>query len=64
MCEARDKKTAELIADLKKDTAMEAERLLAGTGWPLEGLRTVEPLDAEAKAALPAFLEPEEAEAA
>jgi ParB family chromosome partitioning protein len=63
--EARGEKTVELIADLKKkDMAMEAERLMAGTGWLPECLRTPEPLDADAEASLPAFLEAEEADAA
>lgn len=65
VCEARGEKTAELIADLKKkDMTMEAERLIAETGWLPECLRTPEPLDAGAEASLSAFLEAEEAEAA
>jgi ParB family chromosome partitioning protein len=65
IAEARGEKTAGLIADLKKkDMAIEAERLLAGTGWLPECLRTPEPLDADAEASIPAFLEVEEVEAA
>ena len=49
--EAKGEGTAELIADLKKkEMAIEAERLLAGTGWLPECLRTPEPLDASAEA--------------
>ena len=39
--EAKGNETAEMIAHLKKaDMAVEAERLLQGTGWLPEGLRT------------------------
>ena len=39
--EAKGDETAEMIAHLKKaDMAAEAERLLQGTGWLPEGLRT------------------------
>jgi ParB family chromosome partitioning protein len=64
--EAKGEATAELLADLKKkEMAIEAERLLGGTGWLPEPLRMPEPLDEaldEAPAAaLPAFLDEEEA---
>jgi len=64
--EAKDEATAQLIDHLKKpDMAKEAERLLAGTGWLPEPLRTP-PADtavAEPTADLPAFLA-EDADAA
>jgi ParB family chromosome partitioning protein len=60
--EAKGDASAQLIEHLKKpDMAREAERLLAGTGWVPEPLRTPDPqsadLESEAGAeALPAFL--------
>jgi ParB family chromosome partitioning protein len=63
--EAKGDATAQLIDHLKKqDMAAEAERLLAGTGWLPEVLRTPDPLTddlgeeetADEGAALPAFL--------
>ncbi len=63
--ETKGDKTAELLADLKKkDMACEAERLLAGTGWLPEPLRTPVSLDEAPAASLPAFLEEEQLEAA
>jgi ParB family chromosome partitioning protein len=60
--EAKGETTAELLADLKKkEMAVEAERLLTGTGWLPEPLRMPEPLDEAPTAALPAFLGEEEA---
>ena len=42
--EAKGEKTAELLADLKKkEMAIEAERLLTGTGWLPEPLRAPAP---------------------
>jgi ParB family chromosome partitioning protein len=41
--------------------AIEAERLLAGTGWLPEPLRMPEELDKAPAPALPAFLDGEEA---
>jgi ParB family chromosome partitioning protein len=73
--EACGEETASLLADLKKkEMAVEAERLLAGTGWlpaPLRGrVRQSEMVEDPAPAAeaanddaLPAFLEQEEAAA-
>ncbi len=61
--EAKDQETADLIADLKKkDMAAGAERLLAGTGWLPEPLRTPLPLsEVESEASpLPAFLDDED----
>ena len=58
--EAKDEETAALLADLKKkDMAAEAERLLAGTGWLPEALRTAALSDEEEADAdpLPAFLD-------
>ena len=61
--EGKDEKSAQLIGHLKKgDMAREAERLLAGSNWLPEPLRTpdveVEPSSAEGGAAeLPAFLQ-------
>ncbi len=56
--EAKGEKTAELLADLKKkEMAIEAERLLTGTGWLPEPLRAPAPLDEAPAAAIPAFLE-------
>jgi ParB family chromosome partitioning protein len=67
LAEAKGQDTANLIAHLKKkDMAAEAERLLAGTGWLPEPLRTPTPLDGSSKPAdasgeaLPAFLEDED----
>ncbi len=62
VAEAKGPDAAELIAHLKKDQmATEAERLLMGTGWIPEALRTPLPADAtpaeiEADVELPAFL--------
>ncbi|MDE8346858.1 MAG: ParB/RepB/Spo0J family partition protein [Acidocella sp.] len=68
--EARGEQARDLIAHLKKpDMAREAERLLDGSGWLPEPLRSVEAAqasadnkagtesEAESRAALPAFLE-------
>jgi ParB family chromosome partitioning protein len=58
--EAKDEETAALLADLKKkDMAAEAERLLTGTGWLPEALRTAALPDEEEGEAdpLPAFLD-------
>ena len=60
VAEAKDEETAALLADLKKkDMAAEAERLLAGTGWLPEALRTAALPDEEegGAEALPAFLD-------
>jgi ParB family chromosome partitioning protein len=60
--EAKDEASARLIDHLKKpDMALQAERLLAGTGWLPEPLRTpeVQPEEAECQSDaddLPAFL--------
>ncbi len=63
--EAKGDKTAELLTDLKKkEMALEAERLLAGTGWLPEPLRTPPLLDEPAADSLPAFLEDEQLQAA
>ena len=60
--EAKGEATAELLADLKKkEMAIEAERLLSGTGWLPEPLRMPAALDEAPAAALPAFLDEEEA---
>ena len=60
--EAKGEATAELLADLKKkEMAIEAERLLNGTGWLPEPLRAPAALDEAPAAALPAFLDEEEA---
>jgi len=66
VAEAKDAGTAELLADLKKkEMAAEAERLLDGTGWLPEPLRTPASLDEQASApSLPAFLEEVQLEAA
>jgi ParB family transcriptional regulator, chromosome partitioning protein len=59
--EAKGETTAELLADLKKkEMAIEAERLLNGTGWLPEPLRMPEALDDTPAAPLPAFLDEEE----
>ena len=60
VAEVKGQQTAELLADhKKKDMAAEAERLLSGTGWLPEPLRTPASLDTEEDAAspLPAFLD-------
>ncbi len=63
--EAKGDKTADLLVDLKKkEMACEAERLLAGTGWLPEPLRTPEPLNEATDAALPAFLDEDGLDAA
>jgi ParB family chromosome partitioning protein len=60
--EAKGEQAAQLIEDLKKaDMAREAERLLDGTGWLPEPLRTAgvgtaPPAQSGDGAALPAFL--------
>ena len=64
VAEVKGEQTAELLADhKKKDMAAEAERLLAGTGWLPESLRTPAALDAQASGTspLPAFLEEDSA---
>ena len=64
VAEAKDEETAALLADLKKkDMAAEAERLLAGTGWLPDALRTAAlPDDDEGEAdPLPAFLDEDHA---
>ena len=71
MREAKGEASAQLIDHLKKpDMAKEAERLLAGTGWLPEPLRTPDgqtsEVDDDAKVgadALPAFLADGEDEA-
>lgn len=56
--EAKGEKTAALLSGLKKkEMAAEAERLLEGTDWVPEPLRTPEPLDEAQPSSLPAFLE-------
>ena len=63
--EAKGDNTAELIADLKKkEMAQEAERLVAGTDWLPECLRTPVALNDAPDADLPAFLEAGELQAA
>ncbi|MGB0083988.1 MAG: ParB/RepB/Spo0J family partition protein [Rhodomicrobiaceae bacterium] len=63
--EAKGDKTVELIADLKKkEMAQGAERLLAGTGWLPECLRTSVALDEPPVAPLPAFLDEPQLQAA
>ena len=68
--EGKDDKSAQLIGHLKKgDMAREAERLLAGSNWLPEPLRTrdveVESSTAEADASeLPAFLDDDETQGA
>ncbi len=59
VAEVKGEQTAELLADhKKKDMASEAERLLSGTGWLPEPLRTPASPGTEEGAAspLPAFL--------
>ena len=67
MREAKGEETARLIEHLKKkEMAAEAERLMQGTGWLPELLRTSVPLEDAPDAALPAFLDdagPEQAAA-
>ena len=61
--EAKGDKAAQLIDHLKKgDMAKEAERLLDGTGWLPEPLRTLgaEPAGESAAEALPAFPAPDD----
>ena len=69
MREAKGEQSAQLIDHLKKaDMAKEAERLLEGTGWLPEPLRTTETTAAESidgnlaenNEALPAFLSDDE----
>jgi ParB family transcriptional regulator, chromosome partitioning protein len=56
--EAKGEKTAALLPGLKKkEMAAEAERLLDGTDWLPEPLRTEAPLDGAQPSPLPAFLE-------
>ena len=63
--EAKGIETANLLRDLKKkEMAQEAERLLAGSGWLPEPLRTPQPLDETTSEALPAFLEEDQLMAA
>jgi ParB family chromosome partitioning protein len=60
VAEVKGEQTAELLADhKKKDMAAEAERLLSGTGWLPEVLRTPAALDAGEPEdnQLPAFLD-------
>jgi ParB family chromosome partitioning protein len=60
--EAKGEGTAELLAGhKKKEMAVEAERLLAGSGWLPEPLRTPALPDETPAEALPAFLENEAA---
>jgi ParB family transcriptional regulator, chromosome partitioning protein len=55
--EAKGEPSAQLIDHLKKaEMAKEAERLLEGTGWLPEPLRTPDEADAAEAEALPAFL--------
>ncbi len=67
VAEVKGEQTADLLADLKKkEMAVEAERLMSGTGWLPEPLRTPVALDEAPDAALPAFLDedgPEQAAA-
>jgi ParB family chromosome partitioning protein len=59
--EAKGEATAELLADLKKkEMAIEAERLLADTGWLPEPLRAPVALDEAPAEVLPAFLAEDE----
>ena len=63
--EAKGDTTADLLIDLKKkEMACEAERLLNGTGWLPEPLRTPAALDEKVGSPLPAFLEETRLEAA
>jgi len=60
--EAKGENTADLLADhKKKEMAIEAERLLAETGWLPEPLRTPALLDEAPAEPLPDFLESEAA---
>jgi ParB family transcriptional regulator, chromosome partitioning protein len=64
VAEAKDEETAGLLADLKKrDMAAEAERLLDGTGWLPEALRTavVAGEGGGETSPLPAFLDEDDA---
>ena len=62
MTEAKGEGIAELLADhKKKEMAVEAERLLAATGWLPEALRTPALLDEASAEPLPAFLDSEAA---
>jgi ParB family chromosome partitioning protein len=69
--EAQGEETAGLLADLKKkEMAIEAERLVTGTGWlpaPLRGVQPKQQADEQElsgepaiESALPAFLDTEE----
>jgi ParB family transcriptional regulator, chromosome partitioning protein len=63
--EAKGDEIAALLDDLKKkEMAQEAERLLDGTGWLPEPLRTPAPLDEAPEQSLPAFLDGTELQAA
>jgi ParB family chromosome partitioning protein len=63
--EAKGDTTADLLIDLKKkEMAVEAERLLDGTSWLPEPLRTPAALDEDPVSPLPAFLEETRLEAA
>ena len=63
--EAEGDNTAQLLADLKKkEMAVEAERLVAGTGWLPECLRMSVALDEGSDAPLPAFLDEPQLQAA
>lgn len=63
--DAKGEDTANLLRDLKKkEMAQEAERLLAGSGWLPEPLRTPQPLDETTSEPLPAFLEEDQLMAA
>jgi ParB family chromosome partitioning protein len=65
VCEAKGDKTADLLTDLKKkEMALEAERLLDGTGWLPEPLRTPAALDEVSGQSLPAFLDEAELQSA
>jgi ParB family chromosome partitioning protein len=58
VAEAKGEKVAALLADLKKkEMAHEAERLLRGTDWLPEALRTPAPLEEAPAEPLPAFLD-------
>ena len=56
--DAKGAETASLLLDLKKkEMAQEAERLMRGTNWLPEPLRTAQPLDEAQAETIPAFLE-------
>jgi ParB family chromosome partitioning protein len=57
--DAKGAETASLLLDLKKkEMAQEAERLIRGTNWLPEPLRTAQPLDEmQTEEAIPAFLD-------